>query len=261
MNFEWIVVDDGSTDDTENLIQSFLNEGKISIQYIKQKNQGKHIAFNNGVSHAKGDLFFFVDSDDILTIDAIEFLQKEFKKIKDNKYYAGISGTRIDKFGNRIGGNINFDVINSNILNLRYKMNIKGDLAEAYKTKILLQYPFPKIKGEKFCPESFIWNQISQKYKLRIFNKGIYICEYLQDGLTAKIVEIRMQSPITSMMYYSQFFKMKIPLIQKMKAALNFWRFSFCSSKSFNYKFQLIGINALIFLPISYLIHLNDKRK
>jgi glycosyltransferase involved in cell wall biosynthesis len=260
-NFEWLIVDDGSTDNTQELVASFISEKKIDIVYFKQSNGGKHLAINKGVELSKTDLFFIVDSDDTLTIDATEFLQQEFEKIKDDQSFAGISGIRIDKAGNRIGGNVNFDVVSANFLDFRYKMKIKGDMAEAYKTKVLQQYPFPTIEDEKFCPESFVWNQISQDYKLRIFNKGIYICEYLQDGLTAKITKIRMQSPITSMMYYSQFFKMKIPFHQTVKAAINFWRFSFNSSKSINFKIKLIGIKTLIVFPISFLMFLNDSKK
>lgn len=257
-NFEWIIVDDGSCDNTEKLIQSYINERKISIQYFKQTNQGKHIAFNKGVSIAKGELFFFVDSDDSLAFDAVEFLQQEFDKVKYNESFAGISGTRIDKIGNRIGGRVNFAVIDANTLDFRYILRIKGDMAEAYKTNVLKQYPFPIVEGEKFCSEAYVWNQMSQKYKLRFFNRGIYVCEYLPDGLTAKINHIRMLSPITSMMYYSEFYNMNIPFIQKIKAAINYWRFACCSSKNFSEKISKISYLALFAFPMGYLFHLRD---
>lgn len=257
-DFEWIIGDDGSTDDSEELVQSFIKENKISIQYFKQLNQGKHVAFNKGVSVAKGELFFFVDSDDTITIDAIEFLKKEFEKIENDESFAGISGTRIYKNGDRIGGNLKFEFIDTTTLYFRFKIRVKGDMAEAYKTKVLKQYPFPYIENEKFCPEAYVWNQVAQKYKLRFYNKGIYVCEYLPDGLTSKIIKIRMESPITSQLYYSDLFGMKIPFWEKIKAAINFWRFTFCSPKTFFSSLRMISPLTLPVIPIAYFMHLRD---
>lgn len=154
-----------------------------------------------------------------------------------------------------------YDVIDCSPLDLRFKYHIKGDMAEAFKTRVLREYPFPVFANEKFCPEAMVWNRLSSKYRLRYFNEGIYRCEYLPDGLTAKIVQLRMQSPLASMLYYSELYHMSIPFLQKLKAAINFWRFSFCTKESFTYKIKQIGFVSLFIYPLGLLFHLKDSKK
>ena len=231
-HFEWLIVDDGSTDDTELLVQSFINEKKLLIRYFKQPNGGKHRAINKGVKEANGDFFFIVDSDDQLTVDAIEQVYVYSDSIKEEQSFAGVSGMRFYPSGERIGGDFNFEVLDCSALEVRFKYSIKGDMSEIYKTDILRKYPFPEFENEKFCPEAVVWNRIACNYKLRYFNKKIYLCDYLNDGLTAKIVKIRMQSPNASMLCYSELTEMNIPSIQKIKSSINYWRFSFCSDLS-----------------------------
>ena len=108
-----------------------------------------------------------------------------------------------------------------------------------------------EIENEKFCPEALLWNRISQKYKLICFSENTYFCEYIPDGLTAKIVKIRMTSPIASMLCYSELSGYNIPFVQKIKANINFWRFSFNSNLSFFKKIKMVNfIYSLIGFPI-----------
>lgn len=258
-DFEWLIVDDGSQDNTRDLINSFIQDGIISIRYYYQSNGGKHIAINKGVTFAKGDLFFIVDSDDILCPDAIQILEEEYSVIKDNNDFAGICGLKADFRGMKIGGESNFKYLECSSLDFRYKYKIKGDMAEAFKLSVLKKYPFPEIKNEKFCPEATIWNRIALNHKLRYFYKKIYLCEYLSDGLTAKIVQIRMNSPHASMTFYSELSKMPIPLIQKIKALINFWRFSFCSNSAIGYKIGLTNLLSLPLYPIGLIFYYKDR--
>lgn len=260
-NFEWLIVDDGSTDDTDNLIKSLINEKKITIRYIKQLNGGKHIAINRGIKEAKGNLFFIIDSDDSLTSDAIEWIEKNSTKIIDNQHYAGLSGIRIKKDGSKIGGGVNFGKIDADAISIRYCYHITGDLAEVYKTEILKNYPFPEFENEKFCPEALVWNRIAQEYKLVYHYKGIYICEYLPDGLTAKITKLRHNSPIASMTYYSELFHYKIPFKYKIKAAINFWRFTPRKHLRKVSKMRMLNIISLICIIPGCIMKLNDFRK
>ena len=226
MDFEWLVVNDGSTDDIDDVISSFIEEGKINIRYFKQVNRGKHIAINHGVNEAKGELFFIVDSDDYLTEDAIGWITETSVAVMDDERFAGLSGVRIYPDGSKIGGGGNFGVIDANAIDVRLKHGVVGDLAEIFKTSILKQYQFPEFKGEKFCPEALVWFRIARKSKLRYCYKGIYVCKYLPDGLTAKITKLRRESPQASMTFYAEHFYDKMPLPWRMKAAINFWRFS-----------------------------------
>jgi len=259
-DFEWIIVDDGSTDDTENTVKGFINEEKIKIVYIKQLNKGKHFAINRGVSEANGELFLILDSDDRLPADSLETINSYFQEIKDDPKIAGVAGRRNYEDG-KIVGTGDFVTIKTNSIDIRYKYNITGDLVEIFKTPVLKEFPFPEIVNEKFCPEALLWNRISEKYDLLFFNKGIYTTQYLPDGLTAKIVKIRMTSPIASMLTYAELERQKIPMIQKLKANINFWRFSFNSNYSFSKKMAQVAASYSFFgLPIGYAMYLKDKR-
>ena len=259
-DFEWLIVDDGSTDNTEELIRSFIHEKKIDIRYIKQENGGKHRAINRGVKEAKGELFFIVDSDDILPADAIEKIFCYSEAILNSNDFAGVCGLRSYFSGNVIGGEKEYEILDCSSLDFRLKHKIKGDMAEVFKTDILKQYPFPEIVGERFCPEALVWNRVALKYKLRYFNEKIYFCDYLADGLTAKIVKIRMNSPEASKIYYSELYAQSIPFIQKLKTVINYWRFACCSQVPFIKKVKQIGAFSLFVYPLGLIFHLKDLR-
>ncbi len=224
-DFEWIIIDDGSTDNIADVVNRYIEEDWIKILFFSQKNGGKHRAINQGVKMASSRLFMIVDSDDWLIPDAVEWILNTAEPILEDKEFAGLSGIRITPEGYKIGGGKDFGQIDANALDIRYKYHIAGDLAEVFKTEILHHYQFPSIDDEKFCPEALVWNRIAKQYKFRYCHKGIYVCKYLPDGLTAKITELRHRSPVASAMYYSEFTKMPVPFKQKVKGAINFWRF------------------------------------
>ena len=153
-----------------------------------------------------------------------------------------------------------FEKINTNFMDFRYKYKFKGDMAEVVRTDVMREFPFPEIPGEKFCPEAVVWNRIAQKYKVRYFYKGIYICEYLPDGLTHKITKIRMQSPVASMLCYSELSKYNVPVLTKIKSAINYWRFWMCGNKPFVEAVRDIGRLNVIFLSMAFLMHVRDVR-
>ena len=261
-DFEWLIVDDGSTDNTEELVASWLSVADFSIRYIRQENAGKHFAINRGVAEAQGKLFLIVDSDDHLTCDAVQILCEKFAEIDDDASFAGISGVRVDFSGKRIGDSLPVDVLDCTALELRLEFGIQGDMAEAYKTSVLKAFPFPEIPGEKFCPEALVWNRIAQRYKLRFINSGYYRCEYRPDGLTAKITKLRRDSSLASLIYYSELYSFDIPTAQKVKAAINYWRFAFCNKeKSFLNKTRMIGCGSLLFLPLGFIYYILDTYK
>ena len=180
-DFEWLIVDDGSSDRTEELIKEMIDEKKITINYVKQNNGGKHTAINMGVSLAKGDLFFIVDSDDQLPQNALKKIVEVYEEISEKNDFAGVCGLRGYISGGVIGGYRKYEILDTNSLEIRMKYKIRGDMAEVFRLDVLKQYPFPVVDSEFFCPEALIWNRIAQKYKLRYFNEVIYLCEYLPD--------------------------------------------------------------------------------
>lgn len=256
-DFEWIVIDDGSNDNTKTVIENFINEDKISIRLIHQKNGGKHRALNRGVKEAKGELLFIVDSDDSLPIDSLERVSRQYEKIKNSAYIGGVCGLMAHHDGTIIGTR---DIVTSTVLSsieMRFKYGFKGDLCEVFRTSVLRAFPFPEIGNEVFCPEDLVLNRIATDYKLLFFNEVIYSRDYLDGGLTSNIIKIRMKSPIASMMCYAELLPLNIPFVYKLKAAINYWRFRLCYHEKESYP-KLKGIwNSMA--PLGFILHMTDS--
>lgn len=195
-DFQWVVVDDGSKDNTEELIRSFIKENNFfNIIYKKVENGGKHRAINEGLEIAEGELFFIVDSDDYLTQNSLERIVYWESTIKDKERFAGISGNRGYSENKIIGTAFKDEYIDATALE-REKNNLYGDKAEVFYTDILRKNKFPEIEGEKFITERIVWDELAyQGYKLRWFNEIIYICDYLEDGLTNSVRNLFINNP------------------------------------------------------------------
>ena len=254
-DFEWLIVDDGSTDGTASLVQGFIAERRIDIKYLSQRNGGKHRAINHGVGQAKGELFFIVDSDDYLPADSLQSIATEYAKCDSSM--GGVAGLDATDGGKVIGSGLAQEFIECNSMEIRFKHHVTGDLAEVFKTSVMREFPFPEIDGEKFCPEALVWNRIALKYNLRYFNKVIYIAEYQDGGLTDNIVRVRRQSPVTSTKYYAELLLSSIPWVQKLKAAINYWRFRLCCKKFSKVPQLPLAWNAV--WPLGWLMHLRDQ--
>lgn len=196
-NFEWLVVDDGSTDDTEVRLSAFMaEENDFSIRYIKTENGGKHRAINRGVKEAKGELFFIVDSDDYIVEDALEWIDKMEASIpEDDCSFGGVCGLRGYSAEQLIGTTFSGNTLDITSLE-RDRHQITGDKAEVFYTDLLRRYPFPEFAGERFCTECVIWDRIAADgYKLRFYNRIAIICNYLEDGLTRSGSTVFLKNP------------------------------------------------------------------
>ncbi len=240
-DFEWIIVDDGSTDQTQSLIKNLELRIKTNgscgnsefkglggIRYIRQANGGKHRAINRGVQEARGELFFIVDSDDLLPENALQTVVERWAAVRDDVCIGGVCGLDMTPNGTVIGSGLAKGEQISNSLDIRLKYHVTGDLKEVFRTSVLREFPFPEYESEKFCPEALVWNRIAQQYNLQYFNQPIYIAEYQEGGLTDRIVKVRMQSPMASTTCYQEMVSYDIPLKEKIKAAINYWRFAAC---------------------------------
>lgn len=203
MDFEWMVVDDGSLDNTEELIQRYRQEDKIPVYYEKQPNAGKHTALNRGISKIKSELTFIVDSDDYLTPDAVEIILSYHKKYRNTDNFCGYSFLRCHQDGRVNTAYFPEDEKIGTYLSVRINGNIGGDKAEVFCTGILKRYPFPVFEGEKYMPEDAVWMQMSGPYRMLHVNKCIYICDYLEGGLTNTGRRMKIQSP-RGMMFRSK---------------------------------------------------------
>ena len=209
-NFEWIIIDDASTDNISELAEKWIKETKqFEIRYHRmKKNGGKHKAMNKALQLARGQAFFIIDSDDYATDNAIEDIEKWYREIITNSLCAGVAGTKVYPNGKTLGGEPLFNgYIDANNFD-RDQYNLSGDKAEVYKTELLRKYPFPEIEGENFMAEGIIWENIAADgYWIRWYNTPISICEYRSDGLTAAGISIYQNNPIGWAKYLSQSIK------------------------------------------------------
>ena len=264
-DFEWLIVDDGSEDDTEQYALSWIahniENAEFPIRYIKKSNGGKHTAINRGVREASGELILILDSDDTLPEDSLATIAQYYEQCKGYKDCAGVCGLMAHHDGQLIGTGFPKDPMYESALQFRYaeKGNVTGDLLEVYKTSVMREFPFPEIENEKFCPESLVWNRIANKYKLFCFNKIVYYRDYLDGGLTSKIVRIRMNSPIASTMTYAEMLDYNISLKWKIRSAINYWRFKYCITNK-SLKAPAVKWYWKVFQIIGLIMHLKDNK-
>jgi glycosyltransferase involved in cell wall biosynthesis len=183
--FEWLIVDDGSSDKTEELIHKFKEDKPLfSIVFIKNKHGGKHRAINRGLDEAKGELFFLLDSDDCLTPNALDTVIKWVDRIPNRNECAGLCGIMVDENGKRIGTPLNQDHIYMTLIDMM-KKGISGDHADILFTDVFRKYKYPEFETEwHIAPGVPFIRMAKDNYKLLFFNEVIYVAEYMQDGLT-----------------------------------------------------------------------------
>ena len=217
-NFIWLIIDDGSTDKTKNLIQSWINDAIISIQYLYQNNSGKHIAHNKAVNMCSTDLFVCVDSDDILTSNAVEIIINYWKKDKNNKpNFVAYASRRGDLSGNPTGKRWINDEREISFFDLYEKHKYRGELVLIWITKILKQYHFPKFKNEKFVTENVLYYQISYKKPVKLINDIFYLFEYKPDGYTKQGDLLYYKNPYGYAIYRYQVGYLSSNLLKKIR--------------------------------------------
>lgn len=175
-DFEWIVVDDGSTDNTANLIENFIVENpQLTIVFIKQNNIGKHRTWNKAVDIASGILFVPADADDYFVPESLFFFHAKWSELTEETQskLSGINVLCMDNDTNHIKGDqFPSDGYVSNNLELYYKLKIKGEKWGCVRVDLLKSRKFPIVKGS-FYPESYLWLYFSKKFKVLCFNKPL----------------------------------------------------------------------------------------
>lgn len=204
--FEWLIVDDGSKDDTKKMVNQWIVENKIIINYYYQKNSGKMVAHNRGVKLAQGELFVCVDSDDILSDNAIERTIMEWEKHKKN--CIGILAYKVQLNGkpSTILKNTSFEY--STLKNAYDYYGLSGDTMLIFRTDILSKYQFPVFSGEKFVPEGYLYDLLDQEGKLYFLREKLYICEYQENGYTSNMAKLLKNNPQGYFVYINQRLKL-----------------------------------------------------
>lgn len=190
--FQWILIDDGSTDGTKEWAEHNL-QGIDWCEYHFQANQGKHIALNHSHKYIKGDYVLVVDSDDVLKNDCVETVLKYWDKYDENDDIVGVVFQRGSSNGKAFDETFQGEKVCSIFEMTNNGMH--GDHCETVRTSEFIKYPFPQFEDEKFMGEAWLWINIGQDGNYVYANKIVYTCEYLEGGLSQSGRKLRLNNP------------------------------------------------------------------
>lgn len=188
-DFEWLIVDDGSTDGTRELVETWLADPEFPIRYIHKPNGGKHTAWNTGVDLARGQLFLTHDSDDACTPDALQVFHDAWVSIdpRRREKFTGVCCLVMDSKGDIVGDRFPADVFDSDSSALRFKYHIGGEKWGFHRIDVAREFRFPEYEGLRYVPESIIIGRIASRYQERFINQALRI--YHEDA------EVRLSGP------------------------------------------------------------------
>ncbi len=201
VDIQWLIIDDGSKDDTKNIVKDFKDENKIEIKYFYQENQGKMLAINKLVKEANGDLIIECDSDDYFTEDAFDIIKNEYQKCDKSDIYA-LCFLKYDQNGNNMG-NL-FKNEKTTMFDLYFKEGENGEKALVFFADVRKKYKHELEHNEKFVTEARMYHKMDVKYKMICINKPIMICEYQKDGYSKNIIKQFKNNPYGYYKYFQE---------------------------------------------------------
>ena len=203
LDFEWLIMDDGSTDKTSMLVNGFINQKIIDIKYFKQENKGKMSAMNELVKYATGDVMITCDSDDYFTPDAFDEIRRNMHLLEENDDTYALAFLIQDSKGNISGNRFEEDNHKGSMFDFYYREKKTGELTLLFKSSIRKEYVHKLENGEKFITEARLYHEIDEKYHVIGINKPIMVREYQDDGYSKNIRKVMKENPVG----YYHFFK------------------------------------------------------
>ena len=201
IDVEWLIMDDGSTDETKEVVEKFMEESKLEIKYFFQENQGKMQAINNLIKGAQGDLIIECDSDDYFTNNAFETIRNAYEKNNMQNCYA-LCFLKYDQTGKNMGNNFKKSI--TKMFDLYFKEGENGEKALVFNSQIRKQYKYELEKGEKFVTEARMFHKMDEKYDIICINEPIMICEYQTQGYTKNIIKQFKENPYGYFNYFKE---------------------------------------------------------
>lgn len=260
-DFEWLIVDDGSEDNTEETVKDFISENKLDIKYYYKKNGGKQRAYNFAVEKAEGELFICLDSDDEYVSDGLEIIMKYWKKYEKNDKIAGMGYLSTYPDGKVIGTEFSQNEMIESQFDIYNKYGVKGDKGLMFRTEIIKKYPFPVFEGEKFTTEALVYNRISEKYKMLYINEKIEIKQYHDDGLTAKYNNLLLRNPKGQALYHNERNRHKMSFKQKILNNAVYYKFCKIAGYPFRKIWSKSEAKGMLVLALPLGMYMTSKGK
>ncbi len=228
-DFEWLIVDDGSTDDTGSLVGAWLREkNSFTIRYYRKQNGGKHTAHNLAITLARGEYFAILDSDDWYDPDALRVLVSRWDAMGEGerRTFANIEGVCRYEDGRLIGALFPQDVYDSDNFAIQALQERPMDTMGMYRLAVLREFPFPDGFDGCFVIESLVWDRIADRYRTRFINTTVGYKEYLAEGLTRRPLKARLANSASWILYYRELAARNVPLRKRFKCRVNVYRYA-----------------------------------
>lgn len=266
-DFEWIIVDDGSTDETERLVAVWIPQAGFPIRYFRQPNSGKHVAFNRAVREARGQLFLSFDSDDTCVPETLEKFWQHWCAIPEGERvrFSTLSVLCMSPDREVIGRKYPQDVYDAHTFQEQFAVR-DSERWGVNRTDILKTMPYEEFMGEKFIPEGCVWNRLSARYSTRFVNEKLRIYEIGSDSLSTDTIALRARNPKGSCRYYADLSGYPLPYTERVKALINYVRFAFHGKEPIGRMMKRIKrlfdkFLLSVALPIGFLIYQRDRMK
>ena len=194
---EWLIMDDGSKDETENLIKDYIAKNEIEIKFFKQQNQGKMTAINNLAQYVTGEIWI---EDDYFTDGAFDKIKDLYEKNKKRKDIYAFAFLKIDQNGNNMGNT--FKKEETTMFDLYFKEGGTGEKALAFITEVRKKYRYELEHNERFVTEARMYHKMDKDYKMICSNEYMMVCEYQEEGYTKNIDKEFVNNPFGYYMYF-----------------------------------------------------------
>ncbi|KIL52991.1 glycosyltransferase family 2 protein [Jeotgalibacillus campisalis] len=260
-DFIWLIIDDGSTDHTKALVDDWIKEGKVEIQYYFQENQGMHGAHNTAYNLITTELNVCIDSDDWMPFDAVEKILRFWKRYGSNKV-SGLVGLDAFKDGTVIGTPLPSHLTQSTLFDLYARHGVKGDKKLVYRSELTKRYPYPLFKGEKYVGLAYKYYLLDQEFELLILNEVICTVEYLEDGSSRNMLNQYVKNPHGFAFYRKEL--MKLPFVSaafKFRQAIHYVSSSMMSKNKGFLKESPSPVLTFLAMPLGALLYLYISAK
>lgn len=259
-DFCWLIIDDGSTDNTCELVEGWIKENKISIRYIYQQNQGMHGAHNTAYRNMNTELNTCIDSDDYMPNDAVEKIVAFWRKYGSDEY-AGIIGLDKADKGGIIGTSFPVDMKTVTLSDF-YQLGGKGDKKLVYRTEVIRKYPeYPIFEGEKYVGLAYKYMLIDLDYKLLTMNEALVIVDYQNDGSSANMYKHYWHNPKGFSFFRKTEMRVTHSLKRKFVVCVHYVSSSIISKNRNFIKESPIPWMTILAIPFGYLLYRMIKRK
>lgn len=240
-DLEWVIVDDGSTDGTAEMVREWQGDAPFPIRYLWQENQGKHVAVNRGVEAASGEFCAVMDSDDWYVAGALSSMLAHWEAIPagEREGFANVEGLSAAPGGTLVGDRFPQPVFDSNTFEIDAVHGVQGDTKGMYRRDVLLAHPFPEDLGWHVSP-ALVWNRIAARYSTRFVNEIWAYNEYLPEGLSDRDAELRLEYAEAQLVYWREFAAMprQMPMRARLRAHANYVRYSLIEKRTLREQFR-----------------------